>query len=195
METTLGLNDSFWGIQMMHTSHTSTQASSLLLVTVSICKTPIKHHKADGTDHGRVKDSYPGLYDFLNGKNGTTCPKSISLGPQGSYFISTGKKSSFKCHPNAAIYQEASLATQLWWGFDGAYVMAQKGKPLKADLRGHYPALDDLLKTKPNSKIQVSQLYKSAKGSLIYPRFLPLTHKDFYSRSLPWISKGLMRML
>lgn len=165
MGIALGLKDSFSGIQMMHISHTSTRASSLLLVTVSICKTPVKEpqsSRADEPDNGRVKDSYPGLYDFLNGKNGTACPKSISLGPQGSYFISTGKKSSFKCHPNAAIDHEAALATQLWWGFDGAYVMAQKGQPLKVNLRGHYPALAELLESKPYCKIQVSRLRTSA---------------------------------
>lgn len=180
----------------MHTSHTSTQASSLPLVTVSNCKTPVKHHKADGTDHGRVKDSYPGLYDFLNGKNGTRCPKSISLGPQGSYFISTGKNSSFKCHPNAAIDQEAALATRLWWGFDGAYVMAQKGQPLKIDLRGHYPDLGELLESKSNCKIQVSRLQTSATPPplLILVSYHELT-RYFYSRSLPWILKGLIRML
>lgn len=111
---------------------------------------------ADSTDHGRVKDSYPGLFEFLNSKNGTACPKSISLGPQGCYFISTGKRSSFKCHPNAPIQQDAASATRLWWGYEGAYVMEMKNKTVKVDLRGHYPALHDLLQEKPYSKIQVN---------------------------------------
>ena len=115
-------------------------------------------HSVDNTpsDYGRVKDSYPGLFDFLNSKKGTECPKCVSLGPQGSYFISTGKRSSFKIHPNAPISEQAASASRLWWGFDGAYVMEVKNKPLQFSLAGHYSGLDDLLrKRSSDSKIQV----------------------------------------
>lgn len=108
------------------------------------------------SDYGRVKDSYPGLFNFLNSKKGTECPKCISLGPQGSYFISTGKKSSFKLHPNAPIAEQAASASRLWWAFDGAYVMEVKNKPLQFNLAGHYSGLDALLRNRSDvSKIQV----------------------------------------
>lgn len=125
----------------------STRAATVVL-THSIYNMP--------SDHGRVKDSYPELFNFLNSKKGRECPKCISLGPQGSYFISTGKRSSFKLHPNAQIPEQAASASRLWWGVDGAYVMEVKNKPLQFNLAGHYSGLDTVLSNRSDeSKIQV----------------------------------------
>ncbi|KAK1851883.1 hypothetical protein CCHR01_05478 [Colletotrichum chrysophilum] len=104
--------------------------------------------------HGRVQQGYPGLYEFLNSKRGTECPKSLSLGPEGSYFIATRKKSSFKCHRNAEIDFQAGFASRIWWGFEGSYVMEMQDTTMVVNLRGHYATLGETLLQKTNVKIK-----------------------------------------
>lgn len=149
-------------MRTIRTIHTITLGGSSRSVIVSKLRVLmiLLSTVADDLVHGRVKDGYPGLSNFLTGKDGNDCPTCISLGPQGSYFISTGKTSSFKCHPNAPIDQEAAKASRLWWGFEGAYVMEREDKTLKMDLAGHYGGLGGLIdeKTERGWKIKVKDL-------------------------------------
>lgn len=101
-----------------------------------------------GVDSGSVKARYPSLLDFLNEAGNLSCPQSISLGPDGSYFIRVDGRRSFQCHSNAAIDETANGAARLWWGVDGAYVVESEATgQLSWDLRGKYSDLKEILQT------------------------------------------------
>jgi hypothetical protein len=81
------------------------------------------------------------------GRN-TGCPRCISLGMEGSYFINVAGKKSIQYHPNTQLSLHLQNIRRLWWGFEGSYVVELEDGQVNRDLRGHYIGLEDLLQDK-----------------------------------------------
>lgn len=107
------------------------------------------------TDHGAIRAQYPQLFAFLSKGQNTRCPDCISLGPEGSYFISVAGMKSLQCPPNTDFNLSAKEVKRLWWGIGGSYIAELQNGSCVGDLRGHYAGLEDLIQNGNGVKVSL----------------------------------------
>lgn len=96
-------------------------------------------------DHGAIRVQYPRLFSFLSKDQNTRCPDCISLGPEGSFFISIAGRKSLQCPPNSELNFSLEEIKRLWWGFGGSYIAELQDGSWGGDLRNYYDGLGSLI--------------------------------------------------
>lgn len=109
-----------------------------------------EEHRIDRPTAYSLEDNYPGLRTHLIEDDVNGCPKCVSLGPDGNYFMRSDWGNAWNLPPNVKNsigIDDSSRSTveDLWLGIDASYVAQRANGKLTWNLNGQYGSLDQTL--------------------------------------------------